>query len=197
MSVAIIKYNAGNVFSVRCALQRLGVEAVVTSDPAVLRAASHVVFPGVGQASAAMQSLRQSGLDRVIPALTQPVLGICIGMQLLCRSSEEGGTQGMGVFGVDVRRFNNECCPQLKIPHMGWNTLAVQPNELIDQALDGQYVYYVHSYYAPVCNATIATTSYIVPFSAALHSGNFWATQFHPEKSGSVGEAILKRFLEL
>ncbi len=198
MSIAIVKYNAGNVFSVQCALRRIGVEAEITDDVAALRHAEKVVFPGVGEASSAMAYLRERGLDEVIKGLTQPVLGICIGMQLLCRSSEEGNVECMGVFDTDVKRFTNDACPDLKIPHMGWNTLNVeQPNPLIADVLNGAYVYYVHSYYAPVCRHTIATTTYINPLSAALHRDNFYATQFHPEKSGDVGETILKQFMAL
>ena len=198
MSVAIIKYNAGNVFSVKCALQRIGVEAVLTDDAAVLRRAERVIFPGVGQAATAMDYLRAKGLDTVIKSLTQPVLGICIGLQLLCRSSQEGDTQGLGIFDLDVKRFDNSACPELKIPHMGWNTIELAgASALIPAELEGRHVYYVHSYYAPVGRDTIATTRYIVPFSAALHRGNFYATQFHPEKSGDVGELVLKKFIDL
>lgn len=198
MSVAIIKYNAGNVFSVKCALQRIGVEAVLTDDAAVLRRAERVIFPGVGQAATAMDYLRAKGLDTVIKSLTQPVLGICIGLQLLCRSSQEGDTQGLGIFDLDVKRFDNSACPELKIPHMGWDTIELAgASALIPAELEGRHVYYVHSYYAPVGRDTIATTRYIVPFSAALHRGNFYATQFHPEKSGDVGELVLKKFINL
>lgn len=197
MGVVIIKYNAGNVFSVKCALQRIGVEAVVTDDLNIIRAADKVIFPGVGEASTAMSYLREKGLDGVIRDLKQPVLGICIGLQLLCRSSQEGNTRGIGVFDVDIKRFDNTARPDLKIPHMGWNTIAVSDNALIEQGLDGAYVYYVHSYYAPVSPYTIATTDYITPFSAALHKDNFYATQFHPEKSGLVGESVLKKFIAL
>lgn len=198
MSVAIVKYNAGNVFSVKCALQRIGVEAVITDDFEALRRADKVVFPGVGEASTAMHFLREKGLDEVIKSLTQPVLGICIGLQLLCRSSEEGNVACMGVFDADIKRFRNDACPSLKIPHMGWNTIEVSAaNCLLPEALREAYVYYVHSYYAPVCAHTIATTHYITPFSAALHHRNFYATQFHPEKSGDVGETILKHFMAL
>ncbi len=195
--VAIVKYNAGNVFSVMCALERLGVESVVTDDPAVLRAADKVIFPGVGEASTAMGYLKAKGLDQVIASLTQPVLGICIGMQLMCRHSEEGDTQGLGIFDTVVRRFDNTTCQQCKIPHVGWDTVhATQPG-LVDEHIDGKHVYYVHSYYALPCQHTQAVSDYIVPYSAVLHRDNFYATQFHPEKSGDVGEAILRNFLAL
>ena len=197
MSIAIIKYNAGNIFSVQCAMKRIGVEAMVTDDFEQIRNADKVIFPGVGEASSAMQHLRSNGLDALIKQLSQPVLGICIGMQLLCKHSAEGNVDCLGIFDTDVRRFDNTQQPTIKIPHMGWNTIEVLPNELILPWANGEYVYYVHSYYAPVCADTIATTEYITPFSAALHKDNFYATQFHPEKSGSVGEKILQQFLKL
>ena len=197
MSIAIIKYNAGNIFSVQCAMKRIGVEAMVTDDFEQIRNADKVIFPGVGEASSAMQHLRSNGLDALIKQLSQPVLGICIGMQLLCKHSAEGNVDCLGIFDTDVRRFDNSQQPTIKIPHMGWNTIEVLPNELILPWANGEYVYYVHSYYAPVCANTIATTEYITPFSAALHKDNFYATQFHPEKSGSVGEKILQQFLKL
>lgn len=199
MRVAIIKYNAGNVFSVLCALNRIGVEAEITDDETSIRTADRVVFPGVGEASSAMAYLRQHGLDKIILSLKQPVLGICIGMQLLCRSSEEGNAECLGVFDVDVRRFNNALTPSLKIPHMGWNTLQIVGGDkrVIADDLNGKHVYFVHSYAAPVCQWTAAKCEYIIPFSAALQRENFYATQFHPEKSGSVGEQILRRFIEL
>lgn len=199
MKVVIIKYNAGNVFSVQCALRRIGVEAEITDNPKTILDADKVIFPGVGEASTAMAYLRERGLDTLIKSLTQPVLGICIGMQLLCRSSEEGNTDCLGVFDVDVKRFDNTSTPLCKIPHMGWNTLKVlaENNKVIDSACDGRYVYFVHSYYAPVCKHTVAECDYITPFSAVLQKDNFYATQFHPEKSGSLGELILKKFIEL
>ena len=197
MSIAIIKYNAGNIFSVQCAMKRIGVEAMVTDDFEQIRNADKVIFPGVGEASSAMQHLRSNGLDALIKQLSQPVLGICIGMQLLCKRSAEGNVDCLGIFDTDVRRFDNTQQPTIKIPHMGWNTIEVLPNDLILPWANGEYVYYVHSYYAPVCADTIATTEYITPFSAALHKDNFYATQFHPEKSGSVGEKILQQFLKL
>lgn len=199
MEIAIVKYNAGNVFSVKCALKRIGVDAVVTDDVDSLRRADKVIFPGVGEAGTAMSYLRERGLDRVIADLRQPVLGICIGLQLLCRSSEEGDTQGIGVFAPDVKRFDAKLAGGLKIPHMGWNTIEVtRENKLLDSGLNGEWVYYVHSYYAPVCEAeTIAVTDYVNRFSAALQKDNFYATQFHPEKSGKVGERVLRNFIEI
>ena len=195
--IAIVKYNAGNVFSVKCALQRLGVDAVVTDDHDTLRSASKVIFPGVGEASAAMAYLKEKGLDTLIASLRQPVLGICIGMQLMCRHSEEGDVDGMGIFNTMVKRFDNSACPQCKVPHMGWNTVEATVPGLVDESVSGRHVYYVHSYYAEPCEHTEAVTRYITPFSAVLHRDNFYATQFHPEKSGDVGEMILRKFLEL
>lgn len=196
MSIAVIKYNAGNIFSVECALHRIGVEAIVTDDIDIITNADKVIFPGVGEASSAMHHLRKNGLDAIIKNLTQPVLGICIGQQLLCSHSEEGNVDCIGIFEAQVKRFISNSDSD-KIPHMGWNTINISPNKLIPQSLDGKYVYYVHSYYVPVNDYTIATTDYIHPFSAALHKDNFYATQFHPEKSGDIGETILKSFLEL
>lgn len=198
MEVAIVKYNAGNVFSVKCALKRIGIDAVVTDDIELLQHADKVIFPGVGEASTAMTYLHSHGLDSVIAGLRQPVLGICIGLQLLCRSSEEGSTHGIGIFGLDVKRFDSHNAAGLKIPHMGWNTISVvRDTPLLDKALDGAWVYYVHSYYAPIGADTIATTGYINNFSAALQKDNFFATQFHPEKSGAAGEQVLRNFIEL
>lgn len=189
MKLAIINYGAGNIFSVKSAFERLGIEPIISSDSAEIKSADLVVFPGVGHAASAMQQLRESQLDRLIPNLIQPVLGICLGMQLMCESSEEGDTQGLSIFdSVKVQRFDN----QLKVPHMGWNEL-INSKGLLAEIADP--VYFVHSYYAPLCHYTIAETNYPVPFSAALQKDNFIGCQFHPEKSGPVGEAILKRFL--
>ncbi len=193
----IIKYNAGNVFSVVCALQRIGVEAVVTDDVERIRRARRVIFPGVGEASSAMAYLREHRLDAVIKSLQCPVLGICIGMQLLCSHSQEGDTECLGIFDVPVLRFDNSACPDMKIPQMGWNTISLPQGSFIPHECDGRYVYYVHSYYAPLCDHTAAVTDYITPYSAALQKDNFHATQFHPEKSGDMGEIILKKFIEL
>ena len=201
MSVAIVKYNAGNLFSVKCALARIGVDAVVSDDQRVLKAADRVIFPGVGEASTAMAYLREKGLDRVIKELHQPVLGICIGLQLMCATSEEGNATCLGIFdNIGVRRFSNDgLLEPLKIPHMGWNTISLaKPNALIDGSLEGEFVYYVHSFYASVSKEfTVATTTYGTEYSAVLNNNNFFATQFHPEKSGAVGERILENFMRL
>ena len=195
MKVAIVKYNAGNIYSVVHALKRLGVEPVVTDDVTTLRSADRVLFPGQGEASQAMGYLREHGLDVVIRSLQQPVLGICIGQQLMCRHSEEGNTDCLDIFHVDVLKFQ-PVRHEDKVPHMGWNEIRTAKNGNWTLE-DGSFVYFVHSFYVPVCEFTTATTDYIVPFSAALHRDNFYATQFHPEKSGAVGERILQSFLEL
>ena len=196
MKIAIIKYNAGNNFSVECALHRLGYKAIVTDNPDEIYNADKVIFPGVGEARSAMKYLCEHKLDKVIKNLTQPVLGICIGQQLMCRHSEEGDVNCLGIFNVDVKKFDS-IQRSLKIPHMGWNTIYLNKKDFIPTELNGKYVYYVHSYYVPINDATIATTDYIIPYSAALHKDNFYATQFHPEKSGDIGEQILKSFIEL
>ena len=196
MTVAVVKYNAGNIYSVIHALQRLGVDPVLTDDADTLRFADKVIFPGQGEASNAMQYLREHGLDKVIRSLKNPILGICIGQQLMCRHSEEGNVDCLGIFDVDVVRFRPERHED-KVPHMGWNTLQDMKCELFEGLGSEPYVYFVHSYYVPLCKDTAAMTDYILPYSAAMHRDNFYATQFHPEKSGSVGERILKNFLEL
>lgn len=196
MNIVIIKYNAGNIFSVEHAFKRLGIEAVVTGDKELIRKADKVIFPGVGEASSTMQHLQQTGLDKLIPDLKQPVLGICLGMQLMCSRSEEGNVDCLNIFDTEVKRF----IPQKhedKVPHMGWNTISNVKSDLFDISLENQFVYFVHSYYVAISEHTAAVTDYIHPFSAAMHKNNFYATQFHPEKSGSVGESILKNFLKI
>jgi len=193
MKVAIVKYNAGNIRSVDFALKRFGVDASITDDHDELRTADKVIFPGVGEASTTMKFLSDRGLDDLLRSLTQPVLGICLGLQLMCAASEEGPADCIGIFDLTVRKFE----PKLKVPHMGWNSLTGIRGRLIPPELDQRYAYFVHSYYAPLGQYTSAVTDYITPFSAALEKDNFFATQFHPEKSGSVGETILKSFLSL
>lgn len=194
--IAVVKYNAGNIRSVLCALERLEVEARVTDDPAVLRHADKVIFPGVGEASTAMACLRKSGLDEVLTELTQPFLGICLGMQLMCSFSEEHDTRCLGMFDTTVRRFPSGA--GCKIPHMGWNTIDCSDDPLFAGIAPESYVYFVHSYYAPTCGGTIATCGYAgLTFSCALRKDNFRGVQFHPEKSGAVGERILRNFLAL
>lgn len=195
MQVAVVKYNAGNIYSVMNALKRLGVEPLLTDDAQQLLHADRVLFPGQGEAHGAMTYLHEHGLDEVIRSLTQPVLGICIGQQLLCNHSDEGDVDCLGIFDVPVKRF----VPTLheeKVPCMGWNKIYDTKSPLM-AGVDSRYVYFVHSYYVPLCQETIAIADYIQPYSAALHKDNFYATQFHPEKSGDVGERIIKNFLEL
>ena len=196
MKVAVVKYNAGNIRSVDYALKRLGVEAVITADKEELQSADKVIFPGVGEAETTMNHLKATGLDELIKNLRQPVFGICLGMQLMCRYSEEGEVDCLNIFDVDVKRF----VPQKhedKVPHMGWNTIGKTNSKLFEGFTKEEFVYFVHSFYVPTCDFTAATTDYIHPFSAALHKDNFYATQFHPEKSGKTGEKILTNFLNL
>lgn len=202
MKIVIIKYNAGNVQSVTYALQRLGIEPILSDDEQEIRSADRVIFPGVGEASTAMYYLRKKGMDKLIPTLEQPVLGVCLGLQLMCRFSEENNTDCLNIFDLTVKRFDSTKTIMasgelLKIPHMGWNTLKDYNSELLKGLPENAYVYYVHSYYAPVSRYTIATTNYIEPFSAMLHKANFYACQFHPEKSGEAGAAILVNFISL
>ena len=195
MQVAVVKYNAGNIYSVMNALKRLGVDPLLTDDAQQLRNADRVLFPGQGEASGAMTYLREHHLDEVIRSLTQPVLGICIGQQLLCRHSEEGNVDCLGIFDADVKRFT-PTRHEDKVPCMGWNKIYDTKSDIMT-GVEGQYVYFVHSYYVPLCDETIAVADYVQPYSAALHKDNFYATQFHPEKSGGVGERIIKNFLKL
>lgn len=196
MEVAIVKYNAGNICSVINALKRLGIEPILTDEPDVLRRADRVLFPGQGEAGSTMTYLREHHLDRLIKDLKQPVLGICIGQQLMCRHSEESDTDCLGIFDVDVVKFRPHKHED-KVPHMGWNTLNNLKGDLFKGLQENDFVYFVHSFYVPVNPQTVATTDYILPFSAALQRNNFYATQFHPEKSGSIGEKIIKNFLDL
>ncbi len=195
MNTVIIKYNAGNVRSVMYALDRLGVSYSYTDSEEEIRGADKVIVPGVGEASSAMAYLREKGLDRLIPSLRQPVLGTCVGMQLMCRYSEEGDTRCMGIFDVDVKRFPQQ--EGIKVPHMGWNSISDYKTPLTGGLPENAYVYFVHSFMAPVCEHTVATCNYIVPFSALLQKDNFYAAQFHCEISGDAGQKILERFLKL
>lgn len=198
MKVVVIKYNAGNIRSVDYALRRLGVEALVTADFDEILSADKVIFPGVGEAANTMRFLKESKLNSVIVGLKQPVLGICLGLQLMCRHSEEGNTECLGIFDEVVKHFDSSLVTEhIKVPHMGWNQIHTLKGGIFDSSLENEYVYFVHSYFAAIGNHTAATSNYIVPFSAALHKGNFYATQFHPEKSGSVGARILENFLNL
>ncbi len=196
MKVAIVKYNAGNIYSVVNALRRMGIEPTLTDVAEELQKADRVLFPGQGEARSAMSYLKERRLDEVIRNLRQPVLGICVGQQLLCRHSEEGDVNCIGVFDVEVKRFQPQRHED-KVPAMGWNAINDLKSELYRGFFDNPYVYFVHSYYVPLCEHTIATADYILPYSASLHKNNFYTCQFHPEKSGKVGEQILKNFLEL
>ncbi len=191
MKIAIIDYGAGNVQSVLFALERLGFTGIVTNDRNAISSADKVIFPGVGEAGSAMKKLKESGLDVLIPTLKQPVLGICLGMQLLCKSTEEGNTKGLGIFDVNIKRFSN----QVKVPQMGWNTIYNLKSSLFEGIKPNEYMYLVHSFYASICKETIATTDYEFEYASALQKDNFYGVQFHPEKSGSFGEQILSNFL--
>tara|TARA_R110002051_G_scaffold130577_2_gene204430 strand:+ start:39395 stop:40030 length:636 start_codon:yes stop_codon:yes gene_type:complete len=191
--LVIIDYGAGNIQSIMFAIQRLGFDAVLSSDVAQILAADKVIFPGVGEASSAMKKLRTSGLDSLIPQLKQPVLGICLGMQLMCATSEEGNTKGLGIFDLDILKFSN----QVKVPQIGWNQIKHLKSDLFEGISENEYMYMVHSFYAPLGEHTIATSDYGIEYSAALHKDNFYGTQFHPEKSSAMGEQILLNFLSL
>jgi glutamine amidotransferase len=195
MKTVIIKYNAGNVQSVMYALDRIGASYLYTDDVVEIRSADKVIFPGVGEASTTMNYLRKVGLDKVIPTLKQPVFGTCIGMQLMCRFSEENNTECMGIFDVDVKRFS--AAPGIKVPHMGWNNISGYKTALTNDIPDNAYVYFVHSYAAPVCDYTVASCDYVQPFSAMLHKDNFYAAQFHCEISGDAGQKIMENFLKI
>lgn len=195
MKIVIIKYNAGNIQSVLYALERIGINAVVTADHEQIKSADKVIFPGVGEANSAMNSLKENNLDQIIKSLKQPVLGICVGMQLLCKYSEENNTQCLGIFDEPVKKF--EAGGGLKVPQIGWNTLYNVKLPLMQGINENSYCYFVHSYYVPMNEYTIATTNYIQPYASAIHKNNFYGVQFHAEKSAEVGERILKNFIEL
>lgn len=193
MKIVIINYGAGNIQSIMFAIERLGYKAILSNDPDEIKSADKVIFPGVGEASYAMKMLKESGLDTLIPTLKQPVFGICLGMQLMCNYSEEGDTKGLGIFDVDVVKFSSK----VKVPQMGWNNIYNLKSDLFKGIAENEYMYLVHSFYAPLCTETIATTNYELEYSSALENDNFYGTQFHPEKSGDIGEQILKNFLLL
>ncbi len=192
MKLVLIKYNAGNIQSVSFALERLGIDFTTTEDAETIMSADKIIFPGVGEASTTMNFLKEKKLDQLIPSLRQPVLGICLGMQLMCKHSEENDTPCLGIFNETVIRFEPKA--DMKVPHIGWNTLTLS-NGWLDPALENKHVYFVHSYYVPVNPDTAAITEYIHPFSAAMQKNNFYAVQFHPEKSAGAGELVLKSFL--
>lgn len=193
MNLKIVNYGAGNIKSIQFAFQRLGYDAVLTNNPEDLIKADKVIFPGVGEASSAMKKLKESGLDTLIPQLKQPVLGICLGMQLMCKHTEEGDTKGLGIFNTEVKRFSKN----VKVPQMGWNTVKNLKSNLFKNISEGDYMYLVHSYYAKHCDASIATSDYEIEYASALENDNFFGVQFHPEKSSKTGAQLLKNFLEL
>lgn len=194
--IVLIKYNAGNIESVRCALSRLGYDCVISEDKEVIKKADKVIFPGVGEASSAMKYLKEKGLDKLILSLKQPFLGICLGMQLMCASSEENNCECLGIFNQKVVKFDEDS--EVKIPHVGWNTLFNLKSPLFKNLNKDSFCYFVHSYFVPLNQYTIATTNYAkIDFSAALNKDNFYGCQFHPEKSGSIGEKILSNFLKI
>lgn len=191
MKIVIIDYGAGNIQSIKFALKRLGYDAILSNDAETIKNADKVIFPGVGEASSAMEKLKATGLDTLIPQLKQPVLGICLGMQLMCNRSEEGNTNGLGIFDVDVVKFSNK----VKVPQIGWNTVKNLKSDLFNGIKEEEYMYLVHSYYAPICQETIAVTNYDIEYSSALRKENFYGVQFHPEKSSGAGELLLRNFL--
>jgi len=193
MKIVIINYGAGNIQSIKFAMQRLGYKAVLSDDANEIKKADKIIFPGVGEASSAMKKLKATGLDKLIPTLTQPVLGICLGMQLMCKHCEEGKTEGLGIFDVDVVKFNND----VKVPQIGWNQIENLKSDLFNQIKEKEYMYLVHSFYVPLNKDVIATTEYGVKYASAMQKDNFYGVQFHPEKSSTAGEQILKNFLEL
>ncbi|KGL60946.1 glutamine amidotransferase [Polaribacter sp. Hel1_33_78] len=193
MKLVIIDYGAGNIKSIQFAFKRLGIDAVLSNNIDEIKHADKVIFPGVGEASSAMKMLKESGLDKIIPTLKQPVLGICLGMQLMCNSSEEGNTKGLGIFNTTVKKFSNE----LKVPHMGWNVIKGLKSSLFSGINENEFMYLIHSFYAEHCKETIAATDYGLNYASALRHNNFYGVQFHPEKSGLKGEVLLKNFLEL
>lgn len=191
--IAIIKYNGGNVNSVQNALKRLNVNSIITDDFELIQKADKVIFPGVGEASSTMKNLKEKGLDRLIPTLKQPVLGICLGMQLMCKNNEEGSTVGMGIFDINVKKFPAKDI----VPHMGWNTISDFKSNLFSEIEEESDLYFVHSYYCELSESTTSVCDYILPFSASLKKDNFYAMQFHPEKSGKIGSQLLNNFLKL
>lgn len=193
MKLSIVNYGAGNIKSIQFAFKRLGYSAVLTDDPDEILASDKVIFPGVGEASSAMQKLNDSGLNELIPQLKQPVLGICLGMQLMCQNTEEGNTEGLGIFSTSVKRFSED----VKVPQMGWNTITNLKSPLFKGIEESSYMYLVHSYYAEDCEEAIANTDYDLNYASALENDNFFGVQFHPEKSSSVGEQLLQNFLNL
>jgi len=197
MSLVIVKYNAGNIRSVLYALERIGIDAVVTDDHAQIRSADKVIFPGVGEASSAMRYLKERELDTVLKSLGQPVLGICLGMQLMCANSEENDTDCLGIFNEEVKHFNPADANGVKVPQIGWNNIYGLQSPLFTGIRENSYCYFVHGYYASLGEHTIAATDYVQPYSSALHRDNFYGVQFHPEKSAAVGEQILKNFINL
>ncbi|WP_338358142.1 imidazole glycerol phosphate synthase subunit HisH [Yeosuana marina] len=193
MKLVIINYGAGNIKSIQFAFKRMGIDAILSNDPDEILAADKIIFPGVGEASSAMNMLKQSGLDMLIPQLKQPVLGICLGMQLMCNRTEEGNTKGLEIFNTEVKRFSNT----VKVPQMGWNVIKNLKSDLFSDIKENEYMYLVHSYYAEHCNQTIAATDYGLNYASALQHNNFYGVQFHPEKSSLAGAKILENFINL